>query len=250
MSRDAYLGRHARTYLAAAMMLIAVLFTLNLLAAPYFIAPGESVEKTVAKMFMMNQERNLPTLINYGLIVANAFLLAMLALRSFALDSVWRWHWALLCLVFVYLSFDEAASVHERFDAIGRMLVDASGPLAFAWIVPIVPLVAVFGLGYINFLRHQPRQVALLMVASAAVFLSGAVGMEMVGAANFDAHGSLDRYGYHVITGIEESLEKAGMALFGFTLIQALQTRERSRSLPKGDAAYRAVFSGRGAGLS
>jgi hypothetical protein len=212
----------SRRYLLATLAGVAVLFMMNLLAAPYFIDVEGGLGRRIAKQFMMNQERNLPTLFNYALIVVNGCLLAAIAWREQAAGGRWWRHWAALAGIFLLLSFDEAAQVHERFQALGGMIVEASGIFAFAWVVPIVPLVLLVGLCFVNFLRHQPRGDAGRMLLAAAVFGAGAVAMDMVGAANYDLHQSLDRVEYHLIAGIEEALEMCGMALFGHALLRVL----------------------------
>ena len=54
----------------------------------------------------------------------------------------YQW-WTRLALVFVYLSLDEALSFHERLNRPVRDLLDTSGALYYAWVIPY----ALFALG-------------------------------------------------------------------------------------------------------
>ncbi|MFZ3032938.1 MAG: hypothetical protein WA138_02860 [Parvibaculum sp.] len=147
------------------------------------------------------------------------FLISRLAARFEHRDVG---YWTLLAFTFVGLSLDEATSVHEVFLEPIRAALDISGPLYFAWVVPALIMVPLFGLAYLGFLRRLPRLYGLWFTISGAVFIAGALGMEMVGGVTFLAYGEHGLpYVLSFIT--EESLETLGMTSFVIALVSYLR---------------------------
>lgn len=211
-------------YLKFVLAMTALFFVINFIAA-IVEANATGLPELIARGFLLETERSLPTLFNFGLIIANVTLLTMNAVYAFNEGNKWRWHWFLLSLIFVYLAFDEAARIHERFSEIGAMFVVPEGIFRFAWIVPIIPVVIVAGLFFLRFVLSQPNEIMVLMILSGLIYLSGTIGMEMVGGLLIQSGVELGSFGYHIVTGVEETVEMAGMSLFGFTLIKLLNSR-------------------------
>jgi hypothetical protein len=70
-----------------------------------------------------------------------------------------------------------------------RKLLNATGFLYFTWIVPFGFLVAIFLLSYSKFLFHLPVSTRKLFVAACALYIGGAIGMEMLGGYLADTTG-------------------------------------------------------------
>jgi hypothetical protein len=133
-------------------------------------------------------------------------------------------HWLALAAIIVYLSLDEAANLHEMLIVPLRRRLDTHGILYFAWVLPGGVAVAAFGLTYLRFLLHLDQPTRRRFLISAAMYLGGALGMELVGGALAEAH-SLDSLLYIAAMTIEESLEMFGAAFFAYTLLTYLATR-------------------------
>ncbi|MBB1499409.1 hypothetical protein [Paracoccus sp. MC1862] len=117
--------------------------------------------------------------------------------------------------LFFLLSADEALGFHEKVSA----RLTGLGGLHFAWVIPAAA-VCVAGLAAaIPFLRALSPRVRALMLASAGVFLFGALGMEAIGGQVFLAMGEdvLARP-YRALVNIEEGAEGLGVILFLFAL--------------------------------
>jgi hypothetical protein len=153
----------------------------------------------------------------------NIVLASMLALRAFTRNAAWKWHWAFLAMIFAYLSYDEAAQIHERFAPLGAYFVEAEGIFRFSWVVPVAPVVLFVGIAYLKFVFSQPRQVMMLMILSGAIYVSGAIGAEMAGAYYVETMGDYGSFTYYLIAGAEEVVEMTGMALFGCALMMLLE---------------------------
>ncbi|MER8923843.1 hypothetical protein [Mesorhizobium sp. M0802] len=77
------------------------------------------------------------------------------------------------------------------------------------WAAP-AGIISLLGLAaFIPFLRSLPLRLTVLMLLSAALFLGGAVGLQMVGGKIAEAEGT-EVFWYRVETNLEEALELAG----------------------------------------
>jgi hypothetical protein len=62
------------------------------------------------------------------------------------------------------------------------------------------------------------------MLISAFVYLSEAIGMEMVGGWYFDRHNGQKDIIYGIITNFEESLEMIGLVIFLYALLNYVES--------------------------
>jgi hypothetical protein len=103
------------------------------------------------------------------------------------------------------------------------------GFFAFAWVVVGIPLVAILGLLFLPFLRSLPGLLRRRFVIAGAVFLSGAIAIEML-SANWSATvGTV--VGYKLIAGAEEAFEMAGIIIFIWAALHHLADRYGSIAL-------------------
>jgi uncharacterized membrane protein YhaH (DUF805 family) len=177
----------------------------------------------LARQFDVAEEGNLTSWASSLLLLSAALLLAVAARTAkTAGDRDARWWW-LLCGVFVYLSLDESASLHELLIEPVGSATDASGLFHQAWIIVAVPVVVVLGLVLLGFLRRLPSTTRRRFLVAGAVFLAGAVGFEALGGAALDA--GLTAHGVNrVLVSMEETLENLGAALFIGALLRHLAT--------------------------
>ncbi len=75
------------------------------------------------------------------------------------------------------------------------------------------------GVLYSAFFVHLPTSIFRLFALSAAVYIGGAIGMEMVGGYIADYYG-IRNFAYSVVTTIEETMEMTGLGLFAYSLLQ------------------------------
>jgi hypothetical protein len=169
-------------------------------------------------LFDLNREANVPSWFSSMLIAACALLLAAIACARKAQGHPGSKDWRLLSWIFVFLSLDEIASIHES--TIGDLIMRwfrPSGVFTFAWVVAAIPLLALFLLRFLRFLKLlEPRTRAGFILAG-TVYVAGAVGMEMAEAAYSSKYGN--GAVFHAITVLEEVFEMAGMLLFLQTLL-------------------------------
>jgi hypothetical protein len=164
-------------------------------------------------------EQNLPTLYSSLMLFVAALLSGVIADILRRADLAYVRQWAVLSLLFVLMAVDEFASLHERVgDRLRGTLDIEGGPLFFAWVIPGAALVAVFGIAFLRFLGHLPRPTTRRLSAAGILFLSGAIGLELVGGAYSAVHGQLNM-SYVLIATFEETLEMVGTAVLLYGLL-------------------------------
>jgi hypothetical protein len=105
-----------------------------------------------------------------------------------------------------------------------EVLGDATGgALRFAWVVAGVALALIVGLAFARFVVRLPPGTRRLVVASATMYLTGAVALEAAGGIILEAHG--DRAMYLLVTAVEEGLEMAGSVLLLYAVMCLLHLR-------------------------
>ena len=90
-------------------------------------------------------------------------------------------------------------------------------------------LVAVLFVVYLPFLYHLPRIFAVLFLLSGAIYVSGAIGLEMISGKYIDDHGR-DLI-YRLIATVEEAFEMFGAWLFIYSLVKYLTRQAGSFEL-------------------
>ncbi len=174
--------------------------------------------------FQLDNEANLPTWYASFLLALNGLLLLLLgpATRRAGLPD--GRYWSALGLIFLGLSLDETASIHEHVGLIVSRFTDGSGTVPFGWTLVALPLVIGLGLVYLRALLRLPRRARWLIVASALLYLGGAMGFEVIGWLF-----QISRPGwspaYMMLTFTEECLEFAGQILFAHALLSLLAAR-------------------------
>lgn len=175
----------------------------------------------LVRVLNVDAEKSLPTWYSSLGLAASCALLALCAAQARAAGRGFALHWAALSAVFGLLSSDEIVGFHE---AMGKALQrhgEFHGFLRYAWVLPAFPALAVLALTYRRFLGALPARTRGSFLLSAALFVAGAVGLEMVGGKldeSFSRGSALYVLCYHA----EELLELLGVALFNAALVEHL----------------------------
>jgi hypothetical protein len=168
----------------------------------------------VVPLLSLSYEENVPTFYTAVLLLACAALLSVVALGAKQGGERFVKHWWVLAAGFAYIAFDEVLQFHEH----AGKLIKGSGLLHFSWVIPAAILVLVIGLSYIPFLRHLPRPVRNRFVLAGAIYVGGAVGMDLPLGWWTERYGE-DTLGYALIDAAEEALEMLGLILFLLGLV-------------------------------
>lgn len=183
------------------------------------------LEHPALSLWSLSYEDNMPSWYASALPLLCAALLALVA----AGESLDRRRWRALALGFVYISIDEALSLHEMLGA----LFDTGGVLHFGWVMPAAAIVLAVLLAFLGFLRRLDRPTARRFVLAGALYVTGAVLFELPLGWWTEQHGA-DSFGYALIDWGEETLEFGGLTLFAATLLRRLAGRTLALRPPAG----------------
>jgi len=117
--------------------------------------------------------------------------------------------WIGLGVIFHLLSLDEVVALHELLNSV---LEDTS------WTAFGVAFLAVVALVYLRFLWHHRYDAAPWLILAGAVYVGGAVGMEIVSGSDVNS------LGYNMLTAVEEGMEMAGVVVLAWYLVSRLET--------------------------
>jgi len=194
-------------FLSTIAIILILLNTMMLIGYFYIDNPKEF---DFVQMVDLDQEANLPTLFSSALLLISAFLFYLLSKKSQILQDTSHLYWLGLSIVFVFLGFDESAKIHETLGDWTEQYVDASGYIHYPWVISYSIFVVILGFFYLRFFLKMERKVFWSFMKSAAIFLTGAIGFELLGANEASLHGS-DTMLYCYYYTIEESLEMFGV---------------------------------------
>lgn len=169
-------------------------------------------------LFSVNAEQTIPTWYATILLLASAVLLAVITAVKRQTHDPYARYWAGLSLIFVYLSLDEGAAIHELFSTPLETTFNTTGYLAFAWLIVFVPLLLIFALFYLRFLLHLPPRIRNLFILAGLTYVGGAVIVEAISANRYALAGGVT-FSYLAIATVEELLEMWGVALFIYALL-------------------------------
>ena len=169
-------------------------------------------------LFSVNLEDSIPTWFSTLLLFLSNVLLTFIWGVKKRKDDRWKSHWLGLAIIFLFLSIDEGAGVHESTIDLIESFVETSGYLAFSWQILYFPLILIFGVIYFRFLRHLPTQTIWLFTIAAAIYVGGAMFVEAISANRWYLDGGIS-FRYLFIATIEEWLEMLGASIFIYALL-------------------------------
>lgn len=183
---------------------------------------------TFVELFTLDLENNVPTWFASTLLTACAALLVLIGIAVRRAGVPYGRHWIALSAIFIYLSIDESSSIHEHRGAPG--VGDVGGVLRFQWVIPGIIAVVIVALIYRRFVLDLPRRTGMLFLAAGVIYVSGALGFELLGGWYTDRVGQ-DNGTYATITSFEEIIELVGLSLFVFALYRHVRETVRIRLL-------------------
>jgi hypothetical protein len=172
------------------------------------------------RMLHLDGEHNLPTQFAALLLLVNAALFVTWSRMRFARAPML---WLLCAVAFSFLAVDELFELHERLGTMLRGSFGLTGILHYAWILPYAAGTLVLAGLALPALLRLPRDVQMRLIGSAAVYLTGAIGMEMIGGflLSETVH-DRSSLAYLVCITLEEALELAGLVLLADALARGV----------------------------
>jgi hypothetical protein len=208
------------------IMFILVLFSIVTSLADYYTRHNYIVLVELVKVFYVELENNAPSYFSMLILLIASIFLAVIAILKKNQKDSYVTQWTILSLGFLYLSFDEVCAIHEKIIFPMRALLGGKhlGLLYFGWVAPAIILVFLLLLYFLKFLRGLPKKTMFLFLLAGVIYVSGAVGFEMLDGywtesqsiGNADGK---DNLVYIILTTAEETFEMAGVILFIWALL-------------------------------
>ncbi len=214
-------------YLAYTQVFIILM---HLLTQSVSIYTGHDVIMGAVPLFNLNAEVNIPTLYSTLLLFFASILLFILGSAYKNIDRWFTKYWYFLSLIFFFLTIDEFSSIHERLGDFTRQALNTTGYLHFAWVIPYAIIVIIIGILLLKFLLKLDKSIAKGFVISGAIFVFGAIGLEILGAKEAFESGQNSLLFIGLST-IEEIMEMSGVLLFIFYLLKSLSLISDSMTL-------------------
>lgn len=202
---------------------IVVLMGFNLLGIISKYGFGHDYVYGLVPLFDFDTEKNVPTFFSACMLMVSSVILAAITHVHRKVGDAFI-AWGGLSLIFLFLSIDEIASIHERFIEPVRTLLNVSGLLFYAWVIPYGIALAVFMILYLEFLLNLPERIMRLFLLSGGIYVSGAIGIELLGGRHVSLYGE-ENYGYAFFCMVEETLEMVGVVLFIYTILTHMVER-------------------------
>jgi hypothetical protein len=172
-------------------------------------------------MFNFDKERNAPS---YFSSLSMAFIALLVSIVAAANKGKrYFWHWTIMAAIFLFVSFDELVALHEQMIQPLRSAFEFTGFLFYPWVIVYGALLVVLIVKYARFIWDLPSKTRFLFLIAAGLYISGALGLEMVGGHIYALNGSGNNLEYMFLTTIEETLEIAGTILFIHALLIYIQ---------------------------
>jgi len=174
----------------------------------------------LTKLFDIDGERNIPAYFSFSLLLFAAVLLASIAARQKNGSQPRGVYWAVLAVVFAYLAFDEGFELHERLGDYIAYWGRVHELQSYVWLIPYALFGVTMLLAFTRFLKQLPPEHRKRVIISGAVYVTGAMGFEALGALYVHHYHTELGLGYDIETAIEETLEMTGSILFIYALLQ------------------------------
>ena len=188
----------------------------------FYFLPYYPLRNVFRQIFDVGGEGNIPALYSVFLLLFSGIILGIIADVKKAAHSPYTRYWQILAAIFVFLSIDEAISIHERVGNPLRNTLNVGGFFYFAWVIPASILVVIFLLGFFRFILALPTNTRALFLLAGGIYIAGTLGMESVSGYYAHLQGE-DNIVYAGLTAIEELLEMGGIVIFIYGLLSYLK---------------------------
>jgi hypothetical protein len=173
-------------------------------------------------LFFIDGEGNLPAIYSTLLFLLNAGLFLMVGKAAGRAGDP-RKIWLVLSIVFVFLALDESISIHERLIDPLRATWNVTGIFYYAWIIPYGSGVVLLSIFAFPLFWRMPKRIRFWFGLSAAIYLSGAIGLEMISGKYLVMMNENKDIVWILMVTLEETLEMAGLIILTYALLLLLR---------------------------
>jgi hypothetical protein len=197
---------------------VAVLITLSVVGqvAKHYL--GHPQLKGFVPIFYVDYESNVPTWYSSCAMLLAAGFLGLIAAAKTRTNDQFRFHWWALSAIFVLLSADEVAGIHEYPVDPLREAFGFSGLLFYPWVIIGALFLLLVASALLRMVWSLPRRTRNLFFLAAALHSGGALGVEMLSGLQADLYGE-ENFAYSMIVTVEELMEMQGVVVFVHALL-------------------------------
>lgn len=209
------------------LIIIAGLLFLHLLAMAVMLLVGHASFRGAGLLlgkFDMDGELTVPAwYAASALLFCSVLALAVYSRTGGPRMQGFRWQWAGLAAVLIFLSVDEMTALHEELSGplTHATRLDPTYWVKWAWILPYTALAAVVALVFWRFLWQLPRRTRRSFLAAGALFVGAAAGLELAGSRLWTP--GVPTLGYLAVSTAEEAIEKLAVVLLAYGLTTHLR---------------------------
>ncbi|MBC8452436.1 MAG: hypothetical protein H8D65_01105 [Spirochaetes bacterium] len=182
-------------------------------------------------LFNLDGEKNFPTIYSTVLLAASAFLFFFLSKQARTEDIRSSRKFKFLGGVMAFVALDEISSIHELLTTPVKELGNFDGVFFHSWVIVFIPLLLLLFLYLFKFIFSQPKEFRNGLILAAFLYVSGALGLEMVEGFFSSSTGSRITLTTAVLANIEESLEIFGIIILINSLLKFAAINERTHRI-------------------
>jgi hypothetical protein len=180
-----------------------------------------------SNIFNVGEESSVSTWFSQFILFASALICGFVAFAKSKLKEKYHIQWWIVSAVFLLLSIDEVAVIHEQLISIIERNISGIS----AWYIYAALAVGVVAIFLLKFWWFLPRKTKYLLVGAVFIYLFGAVFMDVFG-------GKYVNQGFFhegFIVGMEELFEMIGACLFVYIFLDYVMAQKLSISLRTDD---------------
>jgi hypothetical protein len=178
--------------------------------------PGQATG--VARLFDLGGEANIATWYKALILLTCSVLLRVIYSDRKRQRNHFAGYWRDLGVVFLLLSIDEVATIHEGLGNRLSDVLETTGFFFFAWVIVGLAFVIPFSIIYLRFLWSLPLRPKYMFMLSGGVYVFSVLGLKMVEGWYLSTYGTMDMV-YVSITAIKQFLEMASITTFIYALL-------------------------------
>lgn len=210
------------------VILMAIIVFLSSVGQLVVYLTGHNYVYGLIELFYIDDEGNIPTFFSASLLLFSSLLLGIIATFKIKSGAPYKYHWALLGFVLLYLAIDEASYIHELFyrpmgDLLGNEIQES---MLAIWVIPGIVFVAVLGMTFVKFWLHLDPRTKKFFLLSAVIYFGGAIGVESLGSVYLEvfseavfAEMPVENLIYCLMATIEETMEMGGVIMLIYSLL-------------------------------
>lgn len=188
----------------------------------YIFGPQNVYLRRLYDLFFPDSEWNIPTLFSTCLFLLNAIFFWTVWKVKHRAKEPGR-IWLFLAGLFVFLAIDEFSALHEMLIDPLRNALDASGIFFYTWIIPYGIAVVLLAIFMFPVWWRLEKMIRFWLALSAVVFITGAIGVEIIGGNYYQMMRMQKDLAYVFISTFEETLEMAGLIILAYALLRLVR---------------------------